>query len=101
MVKATKITKKTKTQPSKKGKKAPAKKKQLKKPVEEEEIPLPATRKSDDPIPKKVINCNRWIAHANIHEIHKNRFLRCRKNGLTNNVYWCLLHAASIIAIVI
>lgn len=59
MANAKKATK-AKVQPVKKTKKAPAKKalakkKQLNKPVEEEEIPLPATRKSDDPIPKKVI----------------------------------------------
>lgn len=46
---------KVKQRPIKKVKKAAAKKHQLKKPVEEEEVPLPATRKSDDPIPKKVI----------------------------------------------
>lgn len=32
------------------------KKQQLQKPLEEEVVPLPATRKSDDPIPKKVIH---------------------------------------------
>lgn len=77
-MKATKVTTKAKATPAKKApvkngaiKKVPAKngvvkkvpvkkvkkvkKQQLQKPVEEEVVPLPATRKSDDPIPKKVI----------------------------------------------
>lgn len=96
MVKATKAIK-AKTQPVKKVKKTPAKKKQLPKPEEEEVVPLPATRKSDDPIPKKVLDCDIDDSIVRLIKSH----LLCRKNGLTNNVFWCLLLGASIIVIVI
>lgn len=89
---------KVKQRPIKKGKKAAAKKQQLKKPVEEVEVPLPATRKSDDPIPKKVMlawRCSRGLRWTH----HQIIFNHCRKNGLTGSECWCLPHAASIIGI--
>lgn len=87
---------KVKQRPIKKGKRAAAKKQQLKKPVEEVEVPLPATRKSDDPVPTKVI-CLEMLTRGPLNS--PNHFQHCRKNGLTGNECWCSPPAASIIGI--